>query len=197
MDSHLPPIVDLPECRGFTEAECAAARCSKVTRKALLKRYRWEITRGSWLFHRCWALARATGCWPLPVFGADDMPTHREECAACGERNVTAQHPVFHCPATLAYYEELARVVVVPPVRALSEPLLVVLFGGHRNVSAQMACIRYVGRSILWSLGECQPEALCDGLDVDELRFDGLARRTEEIWCQRADSELFSPEVDT
>jgi hypothetical protein len=53
-----------------------------------------------WKMFRCWSLVRATGRWPLPLYGLEYLPRSLDKCPLCGKLNADIAHLLRRCTST-------------------------------------------------------------------------------------------------
>ena len=121
----------------------------------------------SWVYYRSWALARATGCWPLQPFGIEGLHRTIGICPLCGAPDVPVSHPMTDCHATADLYERLSA-RCSPPSRDQPLALMLYLFGHNVDEMGAFDGVTYVGKVVsrtchhhLFAASESVPEAPC------------------------------------
>ena len=103
---------------------------------------------GMWRLYRIWAVARMTGCWPLPVLGGGVLPLLLPECAHCKEKLVDIAHRLYECTGCAALRYSLSVRSRLSASWGRTH-FLVELFRGSQVGSELHAYVTYVGNCLL------------------------------------------------
>ena len=99
------------------------------------------------VWFRSWALVRMFGCWPLTLYGSDDLPAFIPECKACGECNVDVIHPLCTCCGTQCLFNTQFSILSQQDRRATKE-FFTWLFGPGPSSAERYLQIEYVAKAI-------------------------------------------------